>query len=304
MPQRYARDLSTHGQETYHAWFRASICKAKKTRRYATAIPEQVDTGFVPVGPRRTFEAAVEQIAERIRLGELSVGDRLPSERELASAMQISRPTLREALQVLAEAGVIEIKRGSHGASVTADYVPSELVRSKSGIRMDEVAGVLEARRLFEPRVAQLAALNAREDDYARLQQTIDNQQALLAKGDVLTHEDRFLQLDTQFHLRIARATGNSTIVSMMRMLLRRLEIARDLALHEPPVAPWVIDIHERTLAAIRSADYARVDAVMDEHLGAMENAWERARGSVLVRPIPDFLQPIADRSRSRQRAS
>lgn len=260
-------------------------------------VPE---TGFTPVGPRRTFEGAVEQIAERIRLGELSAGDRLPSERELAAAMQISRPTLREAVRVLADAGVLTVRPGSTGGIfVAADYVPIELLRSKSDLRLDEVAGVLEARRLIEPRVAQLAAVNAREEDYARLQRIIDSQQALLAQGDVLAQEDRFLQLDTQFHLRIARATGNTTIVSLMRTLLRRLEIARDLALHEPPTAPWVIDIHERTLAAIRAVDHERIELVMDEHLAAMEQAWEREMGHALVRPIPDFLSPLAERGRS-----
>jgi DNA-binding FadR family transcriptional regulator len=258
-----------------------------------------METAFVPVGPRRTFEGAVEQIAERIRLGELVAGDRLPSERELAAAMQISRPTLREAVRVLVEAGVLSVRPGSTGGIfVASDYVPSELLRSKSDLRLDEVAGVLEARRLIEPRVAQLAALNAREDDYARLQHIIDAQEALLARGNVLAHEDRFLQLDTQFHLRIARATGNSTIVSMMRTLLRRLEIARDIAFHEPPTAPWVIDVHERTLAAIRSADHARIESVMDEHLAALERAWEQATDRVLVRPVPDFLKPVAERAR------
>lgn len=256
-----------------------------------------MQSGFVPVGPRRTFEGAVEQIAERIRLGDLALGDRLPSERELAAAMQISRPTLREAVRVLADAGVLEVRTGSTGGIfVRSDYVPLELLRSRSDLRLGEVAGVLEARRLLEPRVAQLAAVNAREEDFAHLQRLIDKQKELLAAGDVLANADRFLQVDTQFHVRIARATGNSTIVSLMRTLLRRLEIARDLALHEPPVAPWVIDIHERTLAAIRSADHARIDAVMDEHLAAMEQAWERATDRVLVRPIPDFLRPVADR--------
>jgi GntR family transcriptional regulator, transcriptional repressor for pyruvate dehydrogenase complex len=253
--------------------------------------------GFVPVGERRTFEAAVDQIAERIRLGEVTLGARLPSERDLAAAMRISRPTLREALRVLADAGVLSIGRGSQGVVVSSDYVPTELLRSKSDLRLDEVAGVLEARRVFEPRVAQLAALHAREEDYARLQQIIDSQKRLLAGGDVLANEDHFLQLDTQFHLRIARASGNSTIVSMMRTLMRRLEIARDVALHEPPTAPWVIEIHERTLAAIRSADPTKVEAVMDEHMSGMERAWERQRGSALVRPIPDFLQPVAARA-------
>lgn len=260
-----------------------------------------MESGFVPVGPRRTFEGAVEQIAERIRLGDIAAGERLPSERELAAALRISRPTLREAVRVLADAGVLEVRSGSTGGTyVASDYVPLELLRSKSDLRLGEVAGVLEARRMIEPRVAQLAALNAREEDYAQLQRILDAQQQLLAEGDVLAHEDRFLQLDTQFHLRIARATGNSTIVSLMRTLLRRLEIARDLALHEPPVAPWAIDVHERTLAAIRSADHTRIEHVMDEHLGALEQAWERATDRVLVRPIPDFLRPIAERASPR----
>jgi GntR family transcriptional repressor for pyruvate dehydrogenase complex len=253
---------------------------------------------FQPVGPRRTFEGAVEQIAERVRLGELSAGERLPSERELAATMQISRATLREAVRVLVDAGVLAVRSGSGGGMfVASDYVPFELLRSKSDLRLDEIAGVLEARRLIEPRVAQLAALNAREQDFAHLQHTIEAQQALLLRGDVLEHEDRFLQLDTQFHLRIARASGNTTIVSMMRMLLRRLEIARDLALHERPIATWVIEVHQRTLAAIRSADHERIEEVMDEHLAAMEHAWERATDRALVRPTPDFLRPIAERS-------
>ena len=258
-----------------------------------------VESGFVPVGPRRTFEGAVEQIAERIRLGELGEGDRLPSERELAAAMQISRPTVREAVRVLADAGVLSVRPGPNGGtSVASGYVPLELLRSKSELRLGEVAGVLEARRLIEPRVAQLAAVNAREDDFARLQSLIDAHKTLVARGDVLANEDRFLQLDTQFHLRIARATGNTTIVSLMRNLLRRLEIARDMALHEPPIPDWVIDIHERTLGAIRSSDHERIERVMDEHLAALERSWEQETDSVLVRPIPDFLRAVADRSR------
>lgn len=259
-----------------------------------------MESAFSPVGPRRTFEGAVEQIAERIRLGDFAAGDRLPSERDLAAAMQISRPTLREAVRVLADAGVLEVRTGSTGGIfVASDYVPLELLRSKSDLRLGEVAGVLEARRLIEPRVAQLAAVNAREDDYTHLQRIIDAQKTLLAAGDVLANEDRFLQLDTQFHLRIARATGNSTILSLMRTLLRRLEIARDLALHEPPVPAWVVDVHERTLAAIRSADHERIEHVMDEHLAAMERAWERATDRQLVRPVPDFLLPVAERGRA-----
>ena len=259
-----------------------------------------LDRSFEPVATRRTFEEAVEQIAEKIKSGDLHSGDRLPSERDLAAQMRISRPTLREAIKTLTEAGVLEVRRGqSGGIFVASELIPRELLRSRQEIRFGEIAGVLEARRLLEPRVAQLAAVHATEDDFASMAQTIERQRELAASDDFLRHEDLFLQLDLKFHLALARATRNSTIVGLMRSLLRHLEIARDMAMHAPLVPDWTIDIHERTLAAVRAADCALIDVVMDEHLAQLEQIWERETGRGLVRMLPDFLQPVAERSRA-----
>jgi GntR family transcriptional regulator, transcriptional repressor for pyruvate dehydrogenase complex len=259
-----------------------------------------LERSFEPVASRRTFEEAVEQIAEKIKSGDLHIGDRLPSERELAAQMRISRPTLREAVRTLAEAGVLDVRRGqSGGIFVSSELIPRELVRSRQAIRVSEVAGVLEARRLLEPRVAQLAAVHASEDDFATLAGLIERKRELAADDDFLRHEDLFLQLDLKFHLAMARATRNSTVVQLMRSVLSRLEIARDMAVHAPLVPDWVISIHERTLGAIRSADFELIDTVMDEHLAQLEQIWERETGRGLVRPLPDFLQPVAERSRA-----
>ncbi|HEV2075963.1 MAG TPA: FCD domain-containing protein [Thermoleophilaceae bacterium] len=253
---------------------------------------------FEPVSTRCTFEEAVEQIADRVRSGDLAPGDRLPSERHLAAQMRISRPTVREAVKMLAEAGVLEVRRGqSGGIFVLSELVPRRLVHSSWEVRVSEVSGVLEARRLLEPRVAQLAAVHAGEPDFGSMKASIDRQRELAAKPDFLRHEDLFLQLDLKFHLDIARATGNSTIVSLMRSLFRRLEIARDMAVHAPTVPDWTIDIHERTLDAVRAADFEGIDRVMDEHLAQLEQIWERETGRGLVRPLPGFLQPVAERS-------
>jgi GntR family transcriptional regulator, transcriptional repressor for pyruvate dehydrogenase complex len=251
---------------------------------------------FSPVRTRRTFEEAVDQIAERIKLGDLRPGDRLPSERDLASQMQISRPTVREALKVLVDSNVVEVRPGSGGgAFVVNDRIPAQLVE-RQDMRIGEVSGVLEARRLLEPRVAQLAALYATEEDFELMRRAIDAQRAVAALPEFLEHEDRFLQLDLQFHLAIARSTRNTTVVGLMRHLLRKLEIARDMALHVELVPDWTIDVHERTLAAIRSADPERIELVMDEHLGKVERLWEEHSGRTLVRRLPDFLRPVADR--------
>src|SRR5881409_1526416 len=150
---------------------------------------------FTPVRTRRTFEEAAEQIAEKVRTGELRVGDKLPGERTLATQMEISRPTLREAVRVLVEAGLLHVRRGPGGGMfVASDVVPVELVRQRSSMRLGEVASVLEARRL-EPRVAQLAAVRAGEEDFSALARSIEDMRAIVEAGYGPADEDRFLAL-------------------------------------------------------------------------------------------------------------
>ncbi len=230
---------------------------------------------FDPVRTRRTFEEAVEQIADRVRLGELRTGDRLPSERDLAKLMQISRPTVREAIRVLAEAGVVAVKPGAGGGIfVASEVAPASLLARGSEERVDGIVVVLEARRAIEPQVAVLAGLRGTETDFGAMAATIERQRALLDDGGVLAHEDGFLGLERQFHLAMARASGNPRLARIMSSLIRDLEIARDMAMHVPLVADWTIEIHERTLAAVRGGDRALIEEVMDEHLGRMEDTW------------------------------
>lgn len=240
---------------------------------------------FKAVSGRRAFEEAVEQVADAIRVGDIHVGDRLPSERELSAQMGISRPTLREAIKVLVDAGLLDVKPGPGGGMyVKSELVPRGLVEERSELRIGEVFGILEARRLLEPRVAQLAGLYAAEDDYDAMQRSIDLQREHM--GD----RDRFIQLDTRFHMAIARATGNVTVISLMRQLIRRIEIARDIAIRVPHEPERAIGIHERTLAAIKTGDPELIDEAMDEHLSFLEKIWEEETGRPRMRKTPDFL--------------
>jgi DNA-binding FadR family transcriptional regulator len=231
----------------------------------------------------------VQQVAEAIRAGDLLLGDRLPSERTLASQMEISRPTLREAVKVLSDAGVIEVRPGpSGGMFVRSDVIPKELVLERSQMLITEVSGVLEARRLFEPRVAQLAAVYATDEDFDEMRQLIEAQRAAVQTDESLRQQ----QMDVRFHLRIARSTRNATIVSLMRTLLRRLEIARDMALRGHRDPERAVEIHERTLRAIMSRDHEQIETAMDEHMSYLEDIWERESGRSRLREIPPFLLP------------
>jgi GntR family transcriptional repressor for pyruvate dehydrogenase complex len=230
---------------------------------------------FTPVRTRRTFEEAAEQIADGVRTGQLRVGDRLPGERALAAQMEISRPTLREAIKVLVTAGVLEVRRGHEaGMYVATDVVPADLVRERFDMRRGEVAAVLEARRIVEPGVARIAAQRATESDLAALDRSIEAMRRIVEAGYGPGDEDRFLQLDVQFHLALARAAANPTVERLMRMLFRELEIARDMAMHEPLVPEWTIAVHIETRDAVAAGDPEAVAEVMDRHLGRLETTW------------------------------
>jgi GntR family transcriptional regulator, transcriptional repressor for pyruvate dehydrogenase complex len=229
---------------------------------------------FRPIIGRRTFEEAIDQIAYAVHVGDLKVGDRLPAERQLAARMEISRPTLREAIAVLAQAGIVTVALGSRGGTIIkSDSVPAHLLDRGVQTRVSEVAHVLEARRLFEPQVAQLAASYATSEDFVRLRHTIDGQRS--------AHDrDELGKWDERFHIALARATRNPAVVQIMRDLLRKLPIAWDME-HDVDLGTGM---HERTIEALISKDPDAIDAVMDEHLSILEQLWEGEAGRPALR--------------------
>jgi GntR family transcriptional regulator, transcriptional repressor for pyruvate dehydrogenase complex len=247
-----------------------------------------MEVTFQPLEARGTVRQVVDRIAEPIRLGQLRFGDRLPSERALAQQLGVSRETVRRAVKALVQAGVLDVVSGKgsrSGIHVRSDLIPPGLLHGPATMPIGEISGVLEARRLFEPRVAQLAALLATEDDYAELEAVID------AQREVVDQPGRVRALDPAFHLALARATHNATVVALMQTLFQRLEVAKQFAI-EPGEADRAIQIHERTLAAIMGRDLDAIEQVMDDHLAILERAWERESGRALPRKVPDFLVP------------
>jgi DNA-binding FadR family transcriptional regulator len=244
------------------------------------------DHVFQPVRTRRTFEEAVEQIAFAVRVGDLRVGDRLPPERTLAQAMGISRPALREAIKVLVRAGIVRVVAGSTGGTIVlSEHVPAALVHQGIELRIGEVAAVLEARRVIEPQIARLAGVYATDYDFRRLEQAIDEHRKSMHDPDLRG------QWDERFHLLIARASGNPTLVEVMRGLLRKLAIAWDMdyRVHNEPERG--IEMHERTLRALVSRDPGEIDEVMDEHLAILEQQWEEETGRPRLRRSRDVVQ-------------
>src|SRR4051794_22853540 len=165
---------------------------------------------FHPVHSRSVTDDIVHQILDHIRAGQLMEGAPLPSERALAEMLQVSRPTVRGALERLIEAGVLRNGQGRQGtAKVASRWVPQDLLdqRFDEGANrqpdIERVVELLEARRTLEPRVAQLAAMRATSSEFEQLQQSID---LLVEQKDDLL---KAAQAEQLFHRLMWKASRN-----------------------------------------------------------------------------------------------
>ena len=237
---------------------------------------------FAPLDvPSQSGEVA-GRISTAIREGALRLGDKLPSERALAGQFQSSRPTIREAVRQLAEAGILVVRPGAGGGIFVADeLVPVRPMALRPG-EMDEI---LEARRLFMPRICETAALYARDDDYERMREAIAFGRAVLSADRAALDHRAKLQLNIsciRFDLAVAQSTGNRLLVQVMRTLLDWLEPLRIDSLVERGSGEISMRAQDETLAALKSGDPAAINAVLDWRMALMEDAWQRASGRML----------------------
>jgi len=216
----------------------------------------------------RTRQGSTEQvithIRDRIARRELRPGDRLPPERELATQLGVSRPTVRAGLRALAAMGVIESRHGS-GTYIPVGpprlgSEPLSFLAALHGFTREEM---YEARRVLEVSAAGLAAERATHEDLAEIAEEVAS--LFAAMNDPL----EFLVHDIRFHRAVAAAAHNPIIASLVEMVSalyyeRRREtatLATDRNLHD------AAELHRRVYQAIRSRDVDQARELMNEHL-------------------------------------
>ena len=212
-----------------------------------------------PATGGRLYKDLVASLIAEMEQGRYPVGARLPAERELAQAHDVSRPTVREAIIALEAQGLVEVRVGS-GAYVRR--LPGQQDKPGFGITAFEVT---EARLLFEGEAAALAATEASAEELAEMERLI----AEIAREnrDPAGGE----QADRAFHLAIAGATRNGAIRDAIERLWDLRATSPEAALlHEKARSANVkpqVDEHTAILEAIRSRNPDRARAAMREHL-------------------------------------
>jgi GntR family transcriptional regulator, transcriptional repressor for pyruvate dehydrogenase complex len=223
-----------------------------------------------PVRQSRTHELVLETIEQRVVAGELKAGDRLPPERELAPVLGVSRSALREALRVLETIGVLVAQAGrgpDAGARIVRhpDDALGRLLRLHVALGSYSLEDVLEARVTLERSSFQAAAGHASTED-------MDGAEALLRRMRVPgVQPAEFSDLDTQFHVLIARGSGNqmiSTLTAAVResvrpMILEALEAVEDW----PATAAYLNDEHAELLRLVRAGEGAQAADLVEKHI-------------------------------------
>lgn len=167
-----------------------------------------------PVPRSKTHELVIDAIEEQIMAGRLKVGDSIPPERELASRLEVSRTSVREAIRVLESQGVVEARVGSgRGAGTTITAMPSEaltrLLRMHLGLSNFRVEDVIEVRIALERVSVALVAQDPTEERLAAIRvplERMDNDDAPLAE---------FNDADTEFHTTIAQVANNRLVADL-----------------------------------------------------------------------------------------
>lgn len=212
--------------------------------------------GWEPVQRIRTYEQVMSQIEERILDGRLKAGDKLPSERDFAASLGVSRPSLRETLRVLEALGLVEVRRGggSDGGSILGSR-PGDgmlnLLKLEIALAHFSWEEVLDMRLVLEAASVEEAARRATDDDLTELAGILDQM------DDERIDSTQFNRLDALFHYRIAQAAGNGLTAHFMGSLRSAIE-------HQMVQMYAELDDWRETAKTVRAEHRAILQAIID----------------------------------------
>lgn len=216
---------------------------------------------FAPMPAARTSAAIVARLRKMIRSGQLPIGARLPTERELCERLGVSRLSVREALRVLESGGLIEIRLGSHGgAFVTAPTTGSAgqgITDLLSTAGMSAV-NVTEARIMIELGVVPLVAERATETDLRELRARCDDEERTRREGTYTA------AVSFGFHLRVAQASHNPAVSMLMESFREAILMSIREAHHEGNQG---VEEHRAFVDAVEYRDAEAAGVIMGAHL-------------------------------------
>jgi GntR family transcriptional repressor for pyruvate dehydrogenase complex len=224
-----------------------------------------VKSDFDVIRRNKVYEEVAQQI-ERLILKKLRPGDKLPSERELAEMLRVSRSSIRDAIRGLELMGLVEPRQG---AGTIVREVSSELLANPFANalkrRRESVSELLDFRKMLEPPLAARAATHASSDEISEMEEILRRQEHKQVRGDAAVSED------AEFHYSVALASGNSVVLKVLDILMDLLRDTRERSLQVEGRPQKSLAGHRRILAAIKRHDADAAKSAMRRHIEDVE---------------------------------
>lgn len=224
---------------------------------------------FTPVSVNKLYIQIYNQLYDAITSGKYQVGERLPSEKDLCAAFNVSRVPVREALSALELNGLVECMRGA------GVYVRRTTPSSGTLTQEVEPQDIIRARMILEPDIARMAASQINEEQRTELRDIIERFKEE-AKEDAYT-----TTVDKEFHLFLARTSGNTLYPMMMELVFKAMKQRMwELILNRTVATPKYREQNNREHLQIAQAVLdGRTDDAYSYMKNHMEQLYERYWG-------------------------
>jgi DNA-binding FadR family transcriptional regulator len=214
------------------------------------------------IGRRTVRERISDKLASLIASGILQVGEELPSERDLAALLAVSRETVRGAIQTLAAIGIVAVSQGSRTRVVSRKIDALKIgVASPSAINFYQLDSVHKARVLIERSVAAEAAIHIDDSTLCRLEQS------LAIQKQTMRDPVHFLICDREFHLSIYRSCGNPLLADFVTDLYMFMLDRRRMAVSQPGAIEKSYLDHVAILHALTAHDPQAATEAIGRHI-------------------------------------
>lgn len=216
-------------------------------------------------------EQTADKILDYIIENNLSTGDKLPNEYNLAEDLSVSRSTIREAIRALTSKNVLEVRRGlgtfvSEKRGVSEDPLGFSLLNNTHKLIED----LFELRFLLEPRMAELAAINANKEDIYELKEIKKR-----IESEVEKRGSKHFELDIKFHSLIAEASGNLAMIQIVPIINQSIWLYNSNSYTSNKIKKEMIISHKEILEAIVLKKPESAYKAMEKHINTVRDSLE-----------------------------
>ncbi|MCD5325247.1 MULTISPECIES: FadR/GntR family transcriptional regulator [Pontibacillus] len=214
-------------------------------------------------------EQVADHIKKRIMNKEYQPGDKIPGEREMATQLEVSRNTVREAYKILEAYGYLVIKHGT-GIFIAAEDEQIRKMTSFFFVSEDHIKDLFAIRNILEINAVEWAVNRASEEQMSQLERIVERAESVITEE---TDYDELSNLDHEFHLNLATISDNIVLVRVMHNLIDLLHETRFQSNKIEGRARKSVKEHREIVQAMKDKDPSKARDKMKYHLESVENS-------------------------------